>query len=214
MAYYLKLNILSGYNASYVEAREIEFYNGSNKISLNELSIVYKSSEYGGSWYASNLINGDISNNVGWCNVSGNFPCQIIIKSNQPFSLIKLYNDAQSGAYPIKEIDYYTLSCSDIPSVNDIRWSSPIIKRRVSLGNAYPSGQTTQTEIFIARKFLIQDGNNLENPITGGNYIVTDTIPIKLSSFNSCEFENIKYVNKDLINKIVNNKYKIALYKK
>lgn len=213
MAYYLKINILSGHNASYVEAREIEFYNDSNKISLSDLSVIYTSTEYGGSWCATCLIDGNVSDNTGWCNAGGVFPCQLIFKSNQPFSTIKVYNDSQNG-YPIKELDFYVLSCSDIPTLNDSRWGSPRISRRVSLGNAYPNSQTIQIETFIIRKFLIQDGNNIENPITGGTYTVADTMPIKLSSFNSCEFENIKHVNTSLINKIVNNTYKIALYKK
>jgi hypothetical protein len=158
MAYYLLFKILSGYSSVEAQIREIEFYNyKEEKIPISELSIIDYSSQYpNSSWYAENIIDGVNSGSNGWCTVDNQVEgAYIIIKSNQRFSKVKIYNDCQ-GTFAVKECEIYYKESGINPTKDDIDWKLTN-QHATSLGNEYPSGLSTQEEIIFSYKYLLQN---------------------------------------------------------
>ena len=211
MAYYLKAVFVSSYHSTYLEAREIEFYNGSQKISISDLSSIYCTSAYSG-WGANNLIDGNTSANTGWCNSGGVYANTIIFKSNKYFNKLIFYNDSQAGyGYAVKEAEWYILNSDTDPSYNDSRW---ILKsqRKVSLGNQYENALKNYEEILDDKKYLFSDGINLykyDNQWTNvGEYAINYNI------FNTYGMDNVSTLTNSQYSQFPSNKIKVLTFSK
>lgn len=65
----------------------------------------------------------------------------------------------------------------------------------------------------IRNLFLLQDGNQIKS--TDGSIVnYSDNLPFSVDKFNNYGISNVSLVNANIISKLINNKYKIAIYKK
>lgn len=210
MSYYLKVVFLNAYHSSYMEAREIEFYNESEKISTSDLSCIYRTSEYGGSWTASALVDGNSSANTGWCNIGGIIPNTIIFKSNKYFNKIIFHNDSQNG-YPIKEAEWYTLTSDVNPNYNDANWNLKT-ERKVSLGNQYSSAQISYEELLDDKKYLFTDGISLFKYDT--QWVDIGEYSIDYNIFNTYGMDNVSALTSNQYSQFPSNKIKVLTFSK
>lgn len=74
-------------------------------------------------------------------------------------------------------------------------------------------GKVIITVLQLNNKFVIQDGNNIKI-INNTDIITKDTLPYTSDKFNNYGMSDLSLINSDIINKLDNQKYKIALYKK
>lgn len=81
-----------------------------------------------------------------------------------------------------------------------------------AVSGTYNETSDGKTYILPLTKFLIQDGNNLDN--TDGNALsVQNTIPYTVNKFNSYGMDVLSNINSTVINKIINQNYRIGLLK-
>lgn len=201
MAYYLKMEILSGWSGYETEVREIEFYNDSIKIDKSKLSIVSATTTYAGGiagWAVANIINGDTTSTNSGCDFVGDYPKYVIIKSTEKFNNIKVYNDVQSG-YAMKEAKFYVMNQLGDPTRESANWVLKVSKL-VSDGTNFLSGLST-TNIVVNTKYLIKkDGliytiNNSQYNTDVKNYMPLDIVSGMDNVYKTYGFDSLSQIN-------------------
>lgn len=148
MAYYLKMEMLSGYNPSYTQFSELEFFNNidnvNNKVSISNLSVVSGTNAYSGAQGWNKSINDNLSDLVSL--TGGGYPKYLIYKSLQPFNRIKFHSDPQL-VYGVKDVEYYILESQTDPTRNDVNWKKVVT-------NSYPTGNFVREHDLTPPKLL------------------------------------------------------------